>query len=86
MDWNEICEKKPRKAKSIGYLTSRILAELPDKIENGESWEITVDQVVDKFQATKGTVYEVFHVFEALLLVTKVWKTWNIRVDRTGVY
>ena len=72
MDWNAICEQKPRKSRSIGFLTSKILAELPNKIENGESWEITVDQVVDKCQASKGAVYEVFHVFEALLLVTKV--------------
>ena len=72
MDWNLVCEKKPRKRKSIGFLTSKILAELPDKIDENESWEITIDQVVEKFQATKGAAYEVFHVFEALLLVTKV--------------
>jgi hypothetical protein len=72
MDWEGIFEKKPRKKRAIGYLAQRIIDELPDIPDEGEIWEISIEQVIQKFDASKGSVYEVFHVFEALLLISKV--------------
>lgn len=72
MDWEEFCSGKPRKKRAIGLLASRILEKLPDFPKDGERWEMTIQQVMKKFDARRGSVYEVFHVFEALLLVSKV--------------
>ena len=71
---------KPRKRQSIGYLAQRILERLPDHPKDDERWEMTIDQISKAIQARPGQVYEVFHVFEALLLITKVGKNsfvWN---------
>lgn len=65
-------ELKPRKKRAIGLLAQKIVNELPDIPDKGETWEISVDQVIKTLSATKGSVYEVFHVLEALLLVTKI--------------
>ena len=56
-------------AKHIFY---RILERLPDDPKDDERWEMTVDQISKAIPARPGQVYEVFHVFEALLLITKV--------------
>ena len=61
-----------RKNRAIGLLTTRILSELPDYPEDNESWEVCVEQVVKRLNASRGAVYEIFHVFESLLLVTKI--------------
>ena len=73
MDWETMAEKKPRKKRAIGYLTKRILDELPFEVKPDESWEMSIDQIKTRLGASKGSVYEVFHVFEALCLVTKVF-------------
>lgn len=70
--WVEEFGRKPRKKRAIGFLAKRIIDELPDEPADNERWELTVEEVVKKFQASRGSVYEIFHVFEALLLVTKV--------------
>ena len=70
-----MAEKKPRKKRAIGYLTKRILDELPFEAKPDESWEMSIDQIKTRLGASKGSVYEVFHVFEALCLVTKVLKS-----------
>ena len=78
VDWNEIYGTKPRKQKAIGYLAKRILDELPFEVGEDESWEMTVEQIVANFGASKGSVYEVFHVFEALLIASKVRSSLNL--------
>ena len=45
---------------------------MPDDPKDDERWEMTVDQISKAIPARPGQVYEVFHVFEALLLITKV--------------
>ena len=50
----------------------RILDHLPYHPKDDERWEMTVDQISKAIQVRPNQVYEVFHVFEALLLVTKV--------------
>ena len=50
----------------------RILDRLPLEPKENERWEITIDQIIKTFDAKKGIVYEVFHVFEGILLVSKV--------------
>lgn len=71
-------EKRKRKQRAIGLLADRILKELPYAPERDthgvecESWEMTVDQIGKKLEARVGSVYEVFHVFESLLLATKI--------------
>ena len=50
----------------------RILERLPDLPKDDERWEMTVDQISKDIQVRQNQVYEVFHVFEALLLITKV--------------
>lgn len=65
---------KPRQRRSIGYLASRVLTQLPNEPLPNEKWEMTIEQVMAKFGASRGSVYELFHVFEALLLVTKISK------------
>jgi len=72
--------KKPRKRRAIGYLAQRILDRLPLEPTENERWEITIDQIIKTFDAKKGIVYEVFHVFEGILLVSKIGKNtflWN---------
>ncbi len=74
-DWSEDLANKPRKRRAIGYFASRLLDALPMEPKEYESWEITIEQVMEKFDASRGSVYETFHVFEALLLVSKVRNT-----------
>ena len=74
MNWEDLCVGKPRKLRAIGYLAQRIIESLPSEPAEDEIWEITIEQVIKHFDATKGSAYEVFHVFEALLLVSKVRK------------
>ena len=50
----------------------RILERLPNDPKDDERWEMTIDQISKAMQTRAGQVYEVFHVFEALLLITKV--------------
>ena len=73
MDWETEAAKKPRKRRAIGYLTKRVLDELPFDVKPDESWEMTIEQIMRRFEASRGSVYEVLHVFEALCLVTKVY-------------
>ena len=77
---DDIDLNKPRKRRAIGYLAKRILERLPDEVKDNERWEMTMDQICQTFDASRGLVYEVFHVFEALVLVTKIGKNaflWN---------
>ena len=49
---------------------------------------MTIDQISKAIQARPGQVYEVFHVFEGLLLTTKVGKNsfvWNGFKDMTQI-
>ena len=85
MDWETIAEKKPRKKRAIGYLTKRILDELPFDVRPDESWEMTIEQIMVRFGASKGSVYEAFHVFEALCLVSKVFLKLQILTDAIDV-
>ncbi len=71
-----------RKAHAIGFLAKRILDRLPETLDPSreESWEICVDDVITELHCSKGAVYEVFHVMEAFLLVTKIGRStyrWN---------
>jgi hypothetical protein len=50
----------------------RILERLPNYPKDDERWEMSIDQISKALAASKGMIYEVFHVFEALLLMTKV--------------
>ena len=86
MDWETIAEKKPRKKRAIGYLTKRILDELPFDVRPDESWEMTIEQIMVRFGASKGSVYEAFHVFEALCLVSKVFWKLQILTEAIDVY
>lgn len=74
---------KPRQRRSIGYLAARMLDHLPNEPNPSERWEITIEQVMSRFDASRGSVYELFHVLEALLLVTKVSKNtfrwWGVK-------
>ena len=54
------------------HIFFRILEHLPDDPKDDERWEMTVDQISKTLQTRPGQVYEVFHAFEALLLITKV--------------
>jgi len=71
-------ENKTRRYRAIGILADNILERLPyaaEKDENGnalEFWEMSVDQVAKSLDARVGSVYVVFHVFESLLLATKI--------------
>jgi len=71
-------EKVSRQKHAMGMLADKILEVLPyapEKDEAGfecESWEMTVDQIGKKYGARVGSVYEVFHVFESLLLASKI--------------
>ena len=51
--------KVSRKDRSIGLVTEKIFAELPDIPFEGEFWEMSVDQVMKSLGATRGSVYEV---------------------------
>ena len=69
-----------RKARGIGNLTQRILDWLPQYPPPFETWNISVDQIMKGFGSTIGSTYEVLHVFEALLLASKIKKDtyrWN---------
>ena len=73
-------KEKPRKDRAIGRLTEKILAEFPYHPAPGESWEVCVEEIIEVLKAKRGSVYEIFHVFEALLLVTKIGTSaykWN---------
>ncbi len=72
LEWQEAINRAPRKGRGIGFLTHQIVKMLPKEVQPGEVWEMTMDQVTLKFSTSKPLVYEVFHVLEALLLVTKV--------------
>lgn len=71
-------DEKTRRYRAIGVLADKILERLPyaaEKDENGnalEFWEMSVGQVSKSLDARVGSVYEVFHVFESLLLATKI--------------
>ena len=51
--------KQPRKDRSIGLITEKILDKLPEEPEPGQSWEMSVDQVTAFLNAGRGAVYEV---------------------------
>ncbi|XP_040576139.1 transcription factor E2F8-like [Lepeophtheirus salmonis] len=61
-----------RKTRSIGLTCDRICSRFPLIVENGESWEVSVDSVVRTLNASKGSVYEIFHVLEGILVVSKI--------------
>ena len=73
--WENVIKTKPRKKRAIGYLARRILNELPSNVDKSEIWEISVDEIVQKFDGTRAMIYEIFHVLEAVLVVTKVMST-----------
>ncbi|QQP56548.1 E2F transcription factor 8, partial [Caligus rogercresseyi] len=61
-----------RKTRSIGLTCERICSRFPLFIESKESWEVSVDSVVRTLNASKGSVYEIFHVLEGILVVSKI--------------
>ncbi len=76
MDSSDEIEETPLpkicRSRGIGHLVKAILSKLPESPAKGESIETTVRDVVDFTGWPTGTVYEVFAVFEAILLVTKI--------------
>ena len=63
-----------RKSHAVGVLAEKILFRLPDAVDDGQSWEVCVEHVITQLECAKGAAYEVFHVLEALMMVTKVRK------------
>ena len=70
--WINSTRDKPRKSRAIGFLTTKILESLPYSPKQYETWDFTVSTIEERFGGTTGSVYEILHTFEALLLVSRV--------------
>ena len=69
---DEFDQKSPPKSRAIGLLAKRILDKLPYEPKEDKCWKLTVEKISKTYDVGKGQVYEVFRVFEALLLATKM--------------
>ncbi len=64
-----------RKSRSIGRVARDMLAILPAHVEADSECVFSVMEVMTQLGCCRGAVYEVIHVLEALLLVTRVIST-----------
>jgi hypothetical protein len=64
-----------RKERSSALLTQAILDRLPDTVAEGVCWELSVDDITTQLGCHKGSLLQIFHVLESLLLVTKVGRS-----------
>jgi hypothetical protein len=75
-----------RKKRSIGRVARDMLAVLPASVEADCECVFSVAEVMAQLGCCRGAVYEVIHVLEALLLVTKVVFRPHLDLEKGKLY